>query len=203
MKRTQKPMMLAYIIFLCICLGFHIIRSVFKIDFPMWNRVVVAATIASYFFSLGSVNKLIVRLERTNTIDLQEEIVLLQKIRKKESKLCIDNATQQELINDMDNAISENNERIKSGEKDLQKYEAKSFWCDVLGYLVFFCILSFETLFKFFKVSQELYTLLAFIVVIVVEYLESTKVAYYDELRKNTIDRTRKKLAYLEDIENG
>lgn len=49
--------MLAYIIFLLICVVYYYASTVFKFEFSEWNRIVVAVTISSYFFSMSTLYK--------------------------------------------------------------------------------------------------------------------------------------------------
>ena len=203
MKKTQKPMMLAYLIFLFICICYYMVSGIFGLEFAAWNRVVVAATIASYFFSLGSMDKLLVKLETTNINGFEEEMLLLKKIQNKERELPVDLQMKQELLSEMDQWIKETDASVMQGRKELRKHERKAFWNDVLGFLVFFCIIVFDFLYKFFSISQEVYTLAAFVVVIAIEYLESTKIAFYEEIRRNTIDKTKAIYTRLEDLNNG
>ena len=77
------------------------------------------------------------------------------------------------------------------------------FWLDVAGFLVFFCIMAFDGIFVFFAKSLDWYTLLAFIVMLFVEYMESTKVSLYDELCKSSVDNLKEILTLMEEKENG
>ena len=56
-KSPQKPLLLAYIIFLFIALGYHFIADLMGWQFSTWKSIVVAATIASYAFSMSSLIK--------------------------------------------------------------------------------------------------------------------------------------------------
>ena len=57
MNRERNPLMIAYIIFLVICCFIHIIKLMFGFDFEIWDKIVVATTASSYFFSFASLHK--------------------------------------------------------------------------------------------------------------------------------------------------
>lgn len=203
MKRVQKPMMLAYIIFLGVCIVYHLVASICNLEFFSWNRIILAATIASYFFSLSSLDKMIIKQEKSNAETFCEELVVLKRIYAKEKKLAEGKKDEPEMLRQIENAIEEDKKKIEDGHKTLIKSEKAAFREDVLGFLAFFCIISFEGIYKFFTPFQDLCTLGALLMMITMEYIESTKLLYYEELKKKALESTKELLALLEEKTNG
>lgn len=81
--KTRNPLMLAYIIFLCICGIYQVISGACELEFPMWQRVVVATTIASYFFSLCSISKLTAKTSKKVLEYTEEQNSLYKELYKK------------------------------------------------------------------------------------------------------------------------
>ena len=203
MGKPQKPMMFAYIIFLLICMIYYMVSYMFGFDFAVGNRIVAAATIASYFFTLGSLDKLGIRQETINAEFFEKELQLLEKIRDKEQELVDDVQMKQELRVSMDDWIKKLTEIIERTHKAISKHERKAFWNDVLGFLLFFCIVAFDLLYSIFASTQELYTLAAFAGVVAIEYLETTKMTQYEEKRRNTAESIQNIYTRLEELNNG
>ena len=197
--QSQQPMMVAYIIFLCVCGGYYIVSGIFKLEFPVWQRVVAAATIASYFFSLCSVPKLSAKMSRKQLDYISDQNALYKKILQKETKIHTDDGKLTKTADFINRQLTENQEEAVKNQKEIVKMGKQAFWLDVAGFLAFFCILTFDGIYAFVAKSLDWYTLLAFILVLFVEYLESTKVSFYDELCKESIDNLREILALLEE----
>ena len=203
MGKPQKPMMLAYIGFLFVCIIYYLISYLFGLEFAVGNRVVVAATVASYFFMLSSLDKLNTKQETINAELFEKELQLLKKIRAKEQKLVEDEQKKQELLTSMDDWIKELKEIIESSHESISKHERKAFCTDVLGFLLFFCIVAFDFLYSFFAMTQEIYTLAAFAGVVAIEYLESTKMVQHEEKRRSTTESLQNFYEQLEELDNG
>ena len=203
MDKPQKPMMLAYIVFLLVCIIYYLISYIFGFEFAVGERIVAAATIASYCFTLASLDKLNMKQETINAEFFKKELQLLIKIRNKEQKLVDDVQMKQELRVSMDDWIKELTEIIARTHKAISKHERKAFWNDVLGFLLFFCIVAFDFLYGLFANTQEIYTLAAFAGVVAIEYLETTKLAQYEETRRNTAESIQNIYTRLEELDNG
>lgn len=201
--QTQNPLMVAYLIFLCICCVYYIISGIFDFEFPVWQRIVVAATIASYFFSVASMPKLTLRMGRKNVESLEKQNELYGKILVKEETLFSQEGKTTRAAEFISNQLGENIEEKAKVKKEMAQMEKNAFRLDVSGFLVFFCIMAFEGIYTFFAKSQEWYTLLAFVLVLFVEYLESTKASYYEELCQSSLDSLNEILMLLEERENG
>ena len=69
--------MIAYILFLFLCVIYHLISRIFSLEFSIWSQIVAAATVASYAFTLGSSPKLMAKMDKKHIEGLEQEIELL------------------------------------------------------------------------------------------------------------------------------
>lgn len=191
-KSPQKPLLLAYIIFLFIALGYHSIAGLMGWQFSTWESIVVAATIASYAFSMSSLIKFFAKKNRTYLQLLNQYLDLAKQLRKTEVNVVSECANKEKLLESGEDIIHTTINFISSLEKQIRKNDKISFAFDVAGYLVFFCILSFDAIFNFFYPMQEFFTLVAFIIILTIEYIESVQSVKYENtfniLIKNTQD---------------
>ena len=201
--QSQQPLMVAYIIFLCICGGYYIVSGIFKLEFPVWQRVVAAATIASYFFSLCSVYKVTVKMAKRNLDNILDQNMLYKKILQKEKKLHTDEGKLTKIAEYINCLLTENQQDAAKAQNEIDKAGKTVFWLEVAGFLAFFCILSFDGIYAFVAKSLDWYTLLAFIIMLFVEYMESTQVSLYDEMCKSSVDKLNEILTLMEEKENG
>lgn len=201
MKKPERPpLMIAYMIFIIICVIVYVISQITSFEFVLWNNIVTAVTIASFFFSGASINS------TNNTllkylIEKNEELLkyawksdsLIEKYMKEnnmgeppENKLFADN------IEDV----------IEFNKKKLTKSKTACFTLTTIGFLSFFCILTFEPLYIYFSKSQDLYTILAFLMVLYADY----KIGYdmnLLEIKLNEIkDSLTLRIGIMEDNEN-
>lgn len=196
--KSKKPLMLAYIIFLCICTIYHLFAKFLNWEFLMWEPILVGVTIASYFFSISSIYKSMINQEEQLITFLNEEKQKAIHIYEKEKEL-IDDEKRVELLKDND-FLEDTNKLISETEKTLSKNKRASFRFDVIGFLVFFCIITFPQINQYFAQLQETFTITAFIGVLLTEYAE-TIIAEKSEIRKKSLSlETEKLLATLNSI---
>ena len=157
--------MIAYILFLFICVVYHIISCVFNLEFLVWERIIAAATIASYAFTLSSSPKMMSRTDKKQIAYVEQEIELLQKIQKAKISIPF-------ICDDIDKKISDNRNEVLKCKKNILKQDRNAFLLEVAGFLIFLCILSFNGLFIFLKGMQEICTLIAFLLILVLEFVE-------------------------------
>lgn len=198
MNKPQKPLMLAYIVFLIICIVFYPISEMLDLNFSRWGNIIVAATIASYAFTLSTMPKLILRLENTHLSYIKEDSNILKKIQNKVNESFNETESSNELIEEINSEIKTNDNDIEKCEKAIKRCTKISFWLDTIGFIIFFCILTFDLLYSRFAKSQEIYTLCAFIIIMIVEYFETTKVANYERKYKELISKKTELLEFLE-----
>lgn len=195
MKKTfQKPLMLAYIFFLSICVIWHIICRLTGLSFETWNKIIVAATFASFFFSLCSIYKLKHQQEKKNRELFSEELDLLSKIKNKLTK-----DKHEATLNGINQLLENCNESLPKAEEAIQKYTRRAFGCDVLGYLSFFIIVGIDGVYEYLSRSADSITLLAFLAILIIEYLENTIIVKFEDSRKNLREKTREFLTLLEE----
>lgn len=180
MLKNKSPIMLSYIIFLFICLIYYIGSKAFNFQFDAWERIIIAATIASYFFTFSFCTKSVVKIGcKAREYYKTEydfwcsniEVSLQIKDDEKENENKTD-----------DSRLKKINSMIDSISSDITKYEKLTFRFNVLGFLVFFVILTFDPISSWLSKLQEMFTLIAFVLILLVEYLEPI---YYEKLENS------------------
>ena len=205
-KRPQKPLLLAYIIFLIVALIYHIVADAIDLQFAMWERIVLAATISSYFFAMSSLLKFFKKRDSTYLELLGQYFDLAKELKKTEADVIADCETKEKLLKNGESIVDETLTIISSLKSKIRKDDTASFVFDVLGYLVFFCILSLTPIFKFFYPVQEFYTLLAFIIILTTEYIETVQSIKYEGIFKTLITDTQNVIDELKrkaELHNG
>ena len=206
-KTHQNPLLLAYIIFLFIALNYRIVAYLLGWQFSTWGSIIVAATIASYAFSMSSLIKFLAKKNRTYLQLLNQYLDLSKQLRKKEANVVAECADKEKLLESGENIIHQTVNLISSLEKQVGRDDKISFAFDVSGYLVFFCILSFNVIFDFFYPMQEFFTLVAFIIIFLIEYIESIQSVKYENTFNILIKSTQDTIDHLknknEEANNG
>ncbi len=171
MKKQRKPLMLAYIIFLFICIIYNLFTKYLVLDFPMWNRILVGVTIASYFFSLGSIKKSFITQDKELLDFLNVEKIKIEEITIQEN-LLFDEKTKANLLSSERNLLDKINDLISETICIITKNERKIFRFDVVGYLTFFCVITFPRINEYVLSLQDSLTMIAFVAVLLTEYVE-------------------------------
>lgn len=201
MKKPERPpLMIAYMIFIAVCIIVYALSQVINFQFTLWNNIVTAVTIASFFFSGASISNTTKSLLKY-LIEKNEELLeyawksdsLIEKYMKEnnmgrppENKLFSDN---------IENIIEFN-------KKKLTKSKTEYFILTTIGFLSFFCILTFEPLYFYFLKSQDLYSMLAFLMVLYADYKVEYNMAKF-EIKINEIkDDLMLRISIMEDNEN-
>lgn len=203
MHKQKNPLMLAYIIFLIISLIYYAVAYIFKYEYRTWDSIIVAATIASYAFSLSSISKCLLKQNQQYNELLNQYLSLSKKQHKIEAESLSEGKTREYLLQNGKEIINNTIKLISYTDKEVRKNEKISFWLDVSGYLVFFCIICFDTLCNAFYPIQDIFTLLAFIIILIVEYIEKVITTKYEEIFKILIKETQDTIQHLEDENNG
>ena len=200
--QPQKPLMLTYIMFLCMCCAVRVIGDMFNYDFKMWPKIVVAATIASFFFSISTLPKLNAKMMRKAHADTLEQNRLYAKICQHKDVIS-KSPSAERILNYAEQTQIDNKEKLAYQEKEITEADKRSLKFDIFGFLVFFCIFTFDEIYAYFYDMQELSTLLAFIVVLGVDYLESTFIKNYEDQAEEALSTLNELLAILEEAEHG
>ena len=173
-----SPTMVAYIIFLLICM-----LAKFITEFPMWERLISGVIVASYFFSLSTVFSTYIELHelyRSPADELCRRINRVQYVinQKYDSLFGGQTKESQQAANIKDRLSSGKNE-IKKIQKSAQGFGRGRgvlgvlyYCCMSAGYLLVLSMISFETFAGFFVSFQEKLTLGAFIVILVCEMVK-------------------------------
>lgn len=192
---SKKPLMLAYIIFLFACFIWNIVCQITEIEFPTWNKIVVGVTMASYFFSLNSLNKLSLKQQEYSKSLFWDEIAIIDRLRKK-------------LTSDKDASILEGIEEIRKEDlkmiedtlSSMRRYDKRIFMIDVLGYLTFFVVLGIDGASKLLLSSIDSISLIAFATVLVVDYMEETRISVFARYCKDKKAEFQTKIDELNEL---
>lgn len=166
--------MIAYILFLFLCVIYHLISRIFSLEFSIWSQIVAAATVASYAFTLGSSPKLMAKMDKKHIEGLEQEIELLQRIKSA-------NVEVPKIFKDIDGKITEDKNEIAKCKADIAKKERSAFLWEVAGFLVFLCIIAFNGIFTLLSGIQEVCTILAFVLVLLMDYVEAIVTDLHEE----------------------
>ena len=204
MKSEHKqPLLIAYIAFLVLSVIYSSLSKVLGFEFPAWERIVVAATIASYAFSIAYWPKFLSKTKQTYNNILKEYLELAKNLHETEKKCLVESPDKEALLTDGKGILQKTTNLIKRNEESISKNEKIIFWCCFFGYYLFFCILSFDSVFNFFAPVQDIWTLLAFIIILVVDFIESLCEKQIEETHNTLITNTKDTIKNLEDKQNG
>lgn len=204
MNRERNPLMIAYIIFLVICCFIHIIKLIFGFDFEIWDKIVVATTASSYFFSFASLHKNQIHFHN-NMINYYNGIIPTASKENSLFQKLLDNYKNNEQLTE-DIKLIENeytplieyiNKVIEEEKEDIKMEEKTVFRFNVAGFLAFFCAIAFDLVFSILKSNEGIVTICAFIMVLIadysLEYFSSKGKFKIEELEKD-IERNIQKL---------
>ncbi|MBQ8907041.1 MAG: hypothetical protein IJY71_00445 [Clostridia bacterium] len=133
-----------------------------------------AATVASYAFTLGSSPKLMAKMDKKHIEGLEQEIELLQRIKSANVEVA-------KIFKDIDGKITEDKNEIAKCKADITKKERSAFLWEVAGFLVFLCIIAFNGIFTLLSGIQEVCTILAFVLVLLMDYVEAIVTDLHEE----------------------
>ena len=169
----------AYIFFLFICAIYYIIARIFQLEFENWGRIICATTIASYFFSIASARQSIMR-------SLEQMVGSLKKaykanIDRKEQMIISPEKYENSVysLDDIENMLVEDSKVINKNEKEIRKSKLQILILNILGFFIFFCILTFKSVYQMFVGTQDFYTLLAFLIILFSDLYEDFWIETY------------------------
>lgn len=190
--------MLAYIIFLNICIFYYAASVYFGLNFAIWRHVVAAATIASYSFSLGMGSKAAVKRQEKALAFAEKERETLKKLFARQMEVIIDVMDQDALISKQEEMSKEMDAICNTIKVKLLKEERFAFAMDVIGFLAFFCVMAFEGVYQKVSFALDLYTIMAFTLVLFVDYLDSIRQERHNKIFENITEMTNNAFAFLE-----
>ena len=140
-------------------------------SFPIWNRIVLSATVSTCFFCISDIfsmkNDLAdFEISQYNILSEREDS-LIRKVKKQlevalsEHGKKDDKMTEELLIHDFESAIE--SDKMFS---DTTAKGSLAFCFNILGFLSFFAFLLFDRMYQLLFPFQEILTILAFIIVL-------------------------------------
>lgn len=184
MKRNNI-FMLAYIVFIFLCAWIKSIN-----DFPMWGRLVVAITTASWAFAISDCCSSISNLLK-DTYEAQFPLVdatsfrtnqvkehLLQRQSEKSVEPTIELADScKKICENILGIISKMNKTAKV-------LEITSMVITFSAFLLFLCALSFDPVYNYFFIRQEGFTVLSFGMILLAQFLTNVGDNYINNIKK-------------------
>lgn len=156
-----------------LCIIYRIISNSLNYDFPAWERIIAAATIASFFFSISSYHKYDNKLKDKFALLIKENNEILSNYEKQAERYPSVYEKGGELYNEIVAQKKINQANLAKAIRSGCKAKKISFILDVVGYIAFFCILSFDMIFSRVLEIQDICTLGAFLTVVIIEYFEA------------------------------
>ncbi len=187
MFKRNNSLMLAYIIFLVISWVLHLLSISFEFfDFSAWNRIVIATTISTYFFTLASGEESIKnfmeftyaeteKISKRTIRSLEETIDSTNEAPEKDENIL---AKMEEELKNLIKSRASAKSRI---EKETKNSNKKIFCLYTIGFIVFFVIACFDNVHFFFVNLQDTCTMGAFILMLATDYLSDIKKKKFTE----------------------
>lgn len=181
MFKRNNSLMLAYIIFLAISLLLNILgNSLNLFNFSAWNKIVIATTISTYFFTLASGEESIKnfmefsyteeeKLSKRTICNLEKTISLTNESSQKDEDILT--KMKEELKKLIESRVSAKSRK----EKETKDCNKKIFCLYTLGFIVFFVIACFDNVHLFFANLQDVCTMGAFILMLATDYFSDIK----------------------------
>lgn len=186
MLRVNNPIKFAYILFLVICIIGYSIRNVFSFEFEEFSRIVTGTTMASYFFALAGFSK-------SQQVSMEKHFQYYSELRGWYSDFN-SKAFAYKFTPERFNSIEKSMEVAKQVQKRASVLE---FIWNVIGFLAFFCILVFDNIYAYCLLSESFYTMLAFTLILTLEYIEEYYNHKYNDRYKEFVDIRKEILEIL------
>ena len=184
MKRNNI-FMFAYIVFIFLCSS---IKPFY--DFPMWSRIVVAVTVASWVFAISDCLSCISNIQK-EVVDTQLPLVhtAMIKIDFVKKHLIKRNANGSE---DSTIEIVEScRKRCESMVSSITKMgrcasflEKASIFVTFSAFLLFLCAISFDPIYNYFFARQEGFTVLSFGMILLAQFGANIGSNYINNIKK-------------------
>ncbi len=198
MWKHKNTMKIAYIIFLILCAIYRIIADVLNLDFSSWDKIVCATTISSCFFAMASSKKSLHNIVSKVICSLRSSNYELKKIKDKPSQNSEKYTNSKYDTDYLAQVIVENETQLDKMEKNKAFNLQQSFIFNIIGFLMFFCLMAFDFMYSFLESMQDFYTLLAFIVILLTDAYEESWAYNYGSLLEKSSN-----LCDTEDKNNG
>ena len=191
-------MKIAYIIFLILCVIYHIVADAFNLEFNSWDKIVCATTISSCLFAIANSKKSIYNIATKVMCSLVNSNSGLKKIKDEYSEnpeKCENKKYDSDYLAQV---IAENETNIEKIEKHKMSNLKQSYVFNIMGFLIFFCLIVFDFIYAYLGPMQDFYTLLAFVVILITDAYEESWTYNYGDLIEKSLN-----LCDTEDENNG
>lgn len=184
MKRNNI-FMFAYIVFIFLCVW---IKAIW--DFPMWNRIVVAITAASWLFAISDCFHSLSNIlsEMYNTLF---SLIDTSNFRLLQIKAHIDKYGKQledVEFESLERCIKRSNSMLKTMSK-IQKcsgfFKNATVLVTFLAFLLFLCTLCFESIYRPFFVGQDGFTVLSFGMILLAQFGSNIAHDYISKMKND------------------
>ena len=173
MNRKDSSLFIAYLAFLLICIVFRVLCLwIPSLSNELWDRIIIGVTISSYCFTISS----------GLSMSSYNKLLFHQKLDESASQIVF-YADKYLDEHEDDSILTEDEIEFKDILKDIKQHQIetvlkeeigtktnKSSYLDVIGFLVFLLCLTFQPISDFFLKEQDLYTLLAFFLMLFIVY---------------------------------
>ena len=198
MWKHKNTMKIAYIIFLILCSIYHIVADIFNLDFSSWDKIVCATTISSCIFALASSKKSQYNIVSKVIRSLSSSNNELKKIKDERSQNPEKYTNSKHDTDYLEQVIVENETQLDKMGKNKVSHLQQSFIFNIIGFLAFFCLMTFDFMYSFLEPMQDFYTLMAFIVILLTDAHEESWAYNYGNLLEKSLN-----LCDTEENENG
>ncbi len=169
MRSKEHAFYYGYIIVLCLCFLYKICCIFRNFEFELWNQIIVAATVSTCFFCISDIFEQIKDIKQYKSIQLialeEKTISLAEEILNHLGNMLINEGIDTS-ENESDDLRSKLKESLFRDNNNNSSQDKRSFIFDIIGFVVFLCILIFRGIYSFLLPWQDLLTLFAFIVIL-------------------------------------
>lgn len=196
--------MIAYISFLAFSFIIYLLHVLIGFDYACWNKVVIATTVASAFFSVASFFKTQINIHTLDiTICETDNDYAKSVIRKLDDFLDFSNIINiTEVANQIKdrhkNDISKNEEEINDLNEKIRKKERWLSYFEAMGFMVFFIVSIFDNLYVVLEKAQSGLTMFAFVVMITLNFVSG---AIGDEQKQEIEEAREEKETNIEEYD--
>ncbi len=184
-------LMAAYIAFLLIVIVYRVICIKTGHEFENWQRIVMAVTTSTYFFSLADFHKSLRDLEQNKkdkNCQLTEQLLTYKNIIEASDEDA--EGLKTEILNQIDAYIQRDEDDNKNSDKKIKNNNTSYGAFSILGFLVFFLV-SNTDFYPVDNISLDIYTMCAFFMMLFTDFIYSicnTKANAYFNNRYNSFN---------------
>ena len=204
-KHTQS-LMIAYILFLFVSCFIYIFQLKNNRKLDAWERIVVAVTISSYFFSFSSMFNVIWSHNHASIEFFEDNIKNTKEYIKRIDRI-IDIESEQKMLDALLEVKTDNKRFIDNNKKTCKKLSAVNYWMEKLGNIIeiagffaFFLIAIYDNLFSISPTFLSGITVLAFATMIGTNWVSNYYGCRLATLRENNNTNHQLLLSKLDNL---